>query len=291
MTTFLDELEIELDRAAGRIVAGRRRRGGAVLLVTIAAAVIAAGILWPRDAPVEREAKPAAPAEGYALPAPPPSLADVPITVASTPNSRSPDIEGQLQRAGWRIPHKLGRVPEAHKDLEGMVVVYGTAPRDQADLVARTLGIATVESADDPAFEELRDTPLSVVVGEHAIFPGAVDAYRARFSVLGPDGEGTADTARGPVRVYVSGADLCYFDPPGGTCGDYDGMVSGNNVLTTESEQGVIRRATGIVPDGVPYVIVNGERVPVRDNVWVHGPTDAGEVEIPGIGSTHIGPR
>lgn len=280
MSTFLDELETELDRAAGRLVAGRRRRAGAAVVIAAAIAAIVVLAAWPNAAPVEREAEPAAPPEGLMVPGPPPSLADVPITV--TGDARSFGVEGQLGRAGWRVPHELGRVPEVHGDVEGMVVVYGTGSREQAELAARTLGIGSVESAERPAYDQLREEPLSVVVGEGAVFPGALAAYRARFSVLGPDGAGVADSEAGPVRVYVSGADLCTFDRGGGTCAPFEAASTGRSFMTVESEGGDVHRITGVVPDGIAAVDLGGERVPVHDNVWTHGPTEAGYLDVPG---------
>ena len=289
MTPFLDQLESELDRAAGRIVSGRRRTRGAAAALMLAGVAVVAVVAWPRHTAPEREARPAGPPKPYVLPGPPPALADVPITVASSPATTQFEVFGDLRRAGWRTEPPGGPSPEVHTDVDDLEVVYGTAPREQAELAARTLGIAAVGSAERPGYDELRDAPLSLVVGRHPRFGGAVAAYRARFSVLGADGTGRVDTERGPVKVLVFGAGICVFNRMGGTCADYDGAVSGRSILTTETEGADVLAITALVPDGISYVMLGDERVPVTGNVWVHGRTDARAVEIPGIGRIRIG--
>lgn len=287
MSPFLDQLDRQLADAATRIVKGERHRRPvpalvpAVVVVAIVAVFIA--VLGLKQEATERAVgpTPAAPVT-YSLPGPPPALRDVPIHLvgSSTAAFSAVGIDVELRNAGWMS--RFERKTTVRARIENMVVVAGTAGLAKAELVAETLGVDEVATTNS-AFPELRDYPLSLVIGDSPRFGPAVEAYRKRFSALGPDGDATIETALGPARLNVRGGSLCVVFNGGGGCSDFESAVRGENIVTYPGDQQ--RRVIGVVPDGITYVVLGSDRVPVEDNLWVHGSPQDGSVEIPGIGT------
>ncbi|MEJ7891447.1 MAG: hypothetical protein WKF94_02270 [Solirubrobacteraceae bacterium] len=268
MNGYLERFGAELDAAAARLVAGERpRRARPLLVAAVGVAVVVAAVIAVTlgGTAREREIAPADPPArgGYAPPRPPTSLRDVTIAFAGNPMSAI-HIQGELAQVGWKTK-RAGRKDFDDKITRGLLVRYRAGHRDQAALLARTLGAGSIARSDV-------DEPLVLVAGEDLVFPGAVDAYRSRFSLLGYDGQGIS---RSGFRLYVLGGSLCITGRSAGGCAPYADALAGDLRLSRSDGDGTASK-WGAAPDGVKSVRVRGERVPVVDNVWTTDPAASG---------------
>ena len=181
--------------------------------------------------------------------------------------------------------------------LLGGAVAYGTAGQGGSppgsDVPGGELGFEAQVTRISPqitgSFSVFRD-------GGPASVPAA-DAPGAQVAGMNPALARTVATPRGPIQVIPGDDSVCTKVPlpsvPGVPPGAGVGCASvadarlGRAVSVVRSDDlRRLLRVTGIVPDGVGSVQLTGgsagtQTVPVHQNAWSAGPTDAAEVRVP----------
>jgi hypothetical protein len=272
VTDFLKELELQMTAAAHRAAAERAcpprvKCWPTLAFVAVAAVAVAAMFLMPArgELTTDRPAR-----------AKPASLKDARIGAynAAGINGIASSAARTLGRHGAQVT--ADTVP-AGRERAYSTVYFAKGHAAQARSVMKTLGIDRVGSPL-PDFGYGRAYDVVAVLGRDFVTP--TKRLLDNFALLRDATNRTIETAAGPVRVTATQAGLCLqvHDQAGwgGSCVDVTDALAGKAVSSIRRQDGRLRGAVGLVPDGVDAVElgeVDGttRRLPVGRNLWAIG--------------------
>jgi hypothetical protein len=276
MTDFLAELEQQMTEAAHRAAAERARpprvkRWPTVAFVAAAAVAIAGMFLLPQPS---RERAPAKP----------PFVSLKGTTIG---HYNAANIQGLASAAGVAI-RRHGPIADVNATPGAMkhsVVLADRAHAAQARRIARVLGIERFGPPRDLRDGQAYD--VTVLLGED--FARPAPRLLASFAFLRESPNRPIFTTAGTARVIASRTGVCLqiHDGAGwgGTCADVTDALAGKLVVSGRAENGRLRGAVGLVPDGIDAVELDGgtRRIPVLRNLWAIGPDNVSTVTVGGV--------